>query len=257
MPSPRTPGIIDQMPSHEEGEFELVLGNKQLLSVFFLVILLLGVFFSMGYIVGRNTAPATTLSASNRTPPIVVDATGGIAMPPPDATKPSALDNPPKVERPIKDPLKTQPVNVEPVKVEPIKPSPAKPAPAKVEPVKPVPTKTTPPAKLEPPKPEPVKPPQKAETTKPKPEPVKTIEPVKPAPTTGKGGNYLQVVATKRADAEKVVAVLSQKGFAASITPVPDSALVRVVVGPLAESAIAKTREGLNAAGYKPILRKF
>ncbi len=252
MPSPGTTGIIDQMPSHEEGEFELVLGNKQLLSVFFLVILLLGVFFSMGYIVGRNTAPATTLSASNRTPPIVVDATGGTAMPPPDTTKPSAFDNPPRVERPIKDPTtKTQPIGVEPAKVEPIKPSPVKPEPVKVEPVKPVPTKTTPPAKVEPPKPEPVKPPQKAETPKPKP------EPVKPAPTTGKGGNYLQVVATKRADAEKVVATLTQKGFAASITPVPDSALVRVVVGPLAEGAVAKTREGLNAAGYKPILRKF
>jgi len=66
-----TPGIIEQMPSHEEGEFELVLGNKQLLSVFFLVILLLGVFFSMGYIVGRNTAPATTLSASNSRPIVV------------------------------------------------------------------------------------------------------------------------------------------------------------------------------------------
>ena len=233
----RTPGIIDQMPSHEEGEFELVLGNKQLLSVFFLVILLLGVFFSMGYIVGRNTAPATTLSASNRTPPIIVDATGGTAMPPPDVSKPSPFENPPpKVERPIKEPPKPEPVKVEPVKVEPVKP---------------VPVKTTPPAKVEPPKPEPVKPPQKAETPKPKP------EPVKPVPTTAKGGNYLQVVATKRPDAEKVVASLSQKGFAASITPVPDSALVRVVVGPLADSAVAKTREGLNAAGYKPMLRKF
>ena len=71
-----TPGIIEQMPSHEEGEFELVLGNKQLLSVFFLVILLLGVFFSMGYIVGRNTAPATTLSASTSRPIVVESASG-------------------------------------------------------------------------------------------------------------------------------------------------------------------------------------
>ena len=251
-----TPGIIDQMPSHEEGEFELVLGNKQLLSVFFLVILLLGVFFSMGYIVGRNTAPATTLSASSRTPPIIVDSTGGIPAPPPYSSKPSALDNPRKVEPPAKDPIKTQPVVVEPIKPEPVKP--AKPEPVKPEPVKPAPVKPLPVAvaKVEPPKPEPVKPPQKAETPKPKPEPVKPA-PVKPPPVTVKGGNYLQVVATKRPDAEKVVASLSQKGFAASITPVPDSSLVRVVVGPLAESAIAKTREGLNAAGYKPMLRKF
>jgi cell division protein FtsN len=41
----------------EPSEFELVLGNKQLLSVFFIVVVLLGVFFTMGYIVGRNSAP--------------------------------------------------------------------------------------------------------------------------------------------------------------------------------------------------------
>ena len=41
----------------ESSEFELVLGNKQLLSVFFIVVVLLGVFFTMGYLVGRNSAP--------------------------------------------------------------------------------------------------------------------------------------------------------------------------------------------------------
>ena len=49
------------MPKNEEGEFELILGNKQLLSVFFIVVVLLGVFFTMGYIVGRN--PLTTADA--------------------------------------------------------------------------------------------------------------------------------------------------------------------------------------------------
>jgi cell division protein FtsN len=41
----------------ENSEFELVLGNKQLLSVFFIVIMLLAVFFTMGYTLGRNSAP--------------------------------------------------------------------------------------------------------------------------------------------------------------------------------------------------------
>ena len=45
------------MPKSEEGEFELVLGNRQLLSIFFIVVILFGVFFTMGYIVGRNSAP--------------------------------------------------------------------------------------------------------------------------------------------------------------------------------------------------------
>ena len=45
------------MPTNGDGEFELVLGNKQLLSVFFLFVMLLGLFFTMGYIIGRNSAP--------------------------------------------------------------------------------------------------------------------------------------------------------------------------------------------------------
>lgn len=48
------------MPKNEDGEFELILGNRQLLSVFFIVVIMLGVFFTMGYIVGRNATPVTT-----------------------------------------------------------------------------------------------------------------------------------------------------------------------------------------------------
>ncbi len=45
------------MKNNETGEFELVLGNKQLLSGFAIVVILFGVFFTMGYIVGRNSTP--------------------------------------------------------------------------------------------------------------------------------------------------------------------------------------------------------
>ena len=47
------------MPKNEDGEFELILANRQLLSVFFIVVILLGVFFTMGYIVGRNSGTMT------------------------------------------------------------------------------------------------------------------------------------------------------------------------------------------------------
>ncbi|MDE0436463.1 MAG: SPOR domain-containing protein [Bryobacterales bacterium] len=40
------------MPSPQDEEFELVLGNKQLLSLFFVVVVLFAVFFSFGYTVG-------------------------------------------------------------------------------------------------------------------------------------------------------------------------------------------------------------
>jgi cell division septation protein DedD len=51
------------MPKNEDGEFELVLGNRQLLSVFFIVVILFGVFFTMGYIVGRNSGPLPAAAA--------------------------------------------------------------------------------------------------------------------------------------------------------------------------------------------------
>src|SRR6185295_11947311 len=62
------------MPKNEEGEFELILGNRQLLSVFFVVVILLGVFFTMGYIVGRNSTPLGADAA-------VAQKTGGEASP--------------------------------------------------------------------------------------------------------------------------------------------------------------------------------
>src|SRR5204862_6569978 len=43
------------MRNNETGEFELVVGNRQLLSGFFIVVLLFAVAFAMGYVVGQNT----------------------------------------------------------------------------------------------------------------------------------------------------------------------------------------------------------
>ena len=62
------------LPKNEDGEFELILGNRQLLSVFFIVVILLGVFFTMGYIVGRNsgtvTAEVTPVPGIDARPPV-------------------------------------------------------------------------------------------------------------------------------------------------------------------------------------------
>ncbi len=57
------------MKNTETGEFELVLGNRQLLSGFFIIVLLFGVAFAMGYIVGRNSSP-TKLAETGATPSV-------------------------------------------------------------------------------------------------------------------------------------------------------------------------------------------
>jgi cell division septation protein DedD len=51
------------MRNNETGEFELVVGNRQLLSGFFIVVLLFAVFFAMGYILGQNSPHSAKLPA--------------------------------------------------------------------------------------------------------------------------------------------------------------------------------------------------
>src|SRR5579862_6684305 len=56
------------MARNDEGDFELVMGNRQLLSGFFIVVILFGVFFTMGYIVGRHSSPAPLETTVNPEP---------------------------------------------------------------------------------------------------------------------------------------------------------------------------------------------
>jgi len=60
------------MTRKADGELELVLGNKQLLSLFFLVVVLFGVFFSLGYMVGKSVGPAQTRAGPATGPPVAV-----------------------------------------------------------------------------------------------------------------------------------------------------------------------------------------
>ena len=101
------------MPRNDEGEFELILGNKQLLSVFFIVIILLGVFFTMGYIVGRNSGPPETgKRAAPVEGPAPARTDGQSAMPPaaPTASTPAPALVEPVVTKPAA--VKKEPIEV-------------------------------------------------------------------------------------------------------------------------------------------------
>jgi cell division septation protein DedD len=56
------------MRNSDTGEFELVVGNRQLLSGFFIVILLLAVTFAMGYVVGQNSPRSTKTADASPAP---------------------------------------------------------------------------------------------------------------------------------------------------------------------------------------------
>jgi outer membrane biosynthesis protein TonB len=208
------------MPKNEEGEFELVLGNKQLLSVFFIVVVLLGVFFTMGYIVGRNSplATAETSAADKKeSKPMVVD---------------SASRGEPAKESPKEDPVEA--------KKEEAAPAPKETAPQQPE-SKPAEHAAAKPAPL-PPAPAPAR--EKA-----KPEPPKPV--AQPRPAEHANGTYLQLAATSQREADAEVDVLRSHGFHAISSEIPEKpGTFRVLVGPVPESGLNKMRTDLENAGF-------
>jgi len=87
--------------SKTDGEYELVLGNRQLLSAFFIIVILFGVFFTMGYVVGRNSSPASAAS--------VAPATTATSQRP-EAASPQQQAPLPKQEAKESSPVETKPV---------------------------------------------------------------------------------------------------------------------------------------------------
>ncbi len=113
------------MPKNEDGEFELILGNRQLLSVFFIVVILLGVFFTMGYIVGRNSGTLTAEVPATPAPdgkPQVVEPPAKITEPapapppPPETTPQQPVKEPEPEPAPVPEPTKPEKVKAEPVR---------------------------------------------------------------------------------------------------------------------------------------------
>jgi outer membrane biosynthesis protein TonB len=211
------------LPKNEDGEFELVLGNKQLLSMFFVVVVLLGVFFVMGYIVGRNSAPLAagepSIARKADTKPLVVDS------PAPKAPETQTA--------PAPEPSKPVETAVE-------KPAEAKPEVPKPEPTKPSTSKSEPAAKREAAKAEKQRP-----ASQPSGSPTQSNQPVA-------GQTYLQLVATSKHDADATVEVLRKNNFPALDAEVPEKpGLFRVLVGPVPPGEVNKTKAELQGKGFQ------
>src|ERR1039458_4512932 len=72
----------------ETGEFELVLGNGQLLSGLFIVVLLFAVFFALGDVGGQNSPRSATLPDAGASP--ATDRPRPVASQQPAAQPPAA-----------------------------------------------------------------------------------------------------------------------------------------------------------------------
>jgi len=199
-----------RLPTNEEVEFESVLGSRELLGAFLVVSILLGAFFAMGYIVGMNSTPVAAADV-----------------------------NP------------TRKTETKPLVVESPAPRPAEPAlPESASPAPPVTPKQQPAESPTPPL---------SETAKF--EPVEAVraekaereEAAKSPPASGgaPSGTYLQLAARTKDEADSMVDALRQKKFAVITAAIPEKpGLFRVLVGPLAEAQVDKTKNDLQSAGF-------
>jgi cell division septation protein DedD len=109
-----------QVSRNDHRESKSVVADRQLLSVFFVIVILLGIFFTMGYIAGRNHAPVTADAAGARRPetnPVVADSNAPPGERAPSAVSASAGTT---AAEPVQK-AKSEPPKMERVKVEPPK----------------------------------------------------------------------------------------------------------------------------------------
>jgi cell division septation protein DedD len=203
-----------------DGEKELVLGNRQLISLFFVVVALCGVFFAMGYLIGRNSTKGIVAGAVSGTDESAVNAAPAPAPAAPapadaapQAETPAAAENPGSAEsQPAA--IQTQPARDTPGQtVAPLAPAPPPPSPASIQ------TAGT----------------QTASAV------------VIPEP----GATYLQVAAQHRADANNLVKTLREQNLPAVVAASSKEDLFRVLVGPYHQTAqVAEAKDKLKALGF-------
>ena len=206
------------MTRSEGDQQEIVLGNKQLLSIFFIIVVLMGVSFTIGYVIGRN---ASSVSA----------ATG--AGLPPVSVRPSAA--PPTSAEPATSDSKAETTQSEPA-VE----RGSKQAAARAQPDAPATVRT---AKADAP------PPARAAEEE--------ATPARPVSSTNGTGTYLQVASLRKDDASKLVEMLQGRKFPALLGESPKEGLFRVLIGPYRDNpSLAEAKQKLRGAGFDPIIAK-
>jgi cell division protein FtsN len=199
--------------SQAGSEKELILGNKQLVSLFFVVVALCGVFFAMGYMVRGNS-----LKGSLSTPP--------------------AADSNAAPADPVKRQQPEQPSATEPVPASDVPPSTA---PATSDPQ----AAGAPAAETRPAQDTPASPIAAPMSVAAKPE-------ERPAGVTDGGSIYVvQVAALARADAESTARTLREQHLPATVASSSKEGLFRVLVGPYhLTTDVANAKARLKTLGF-------
>ena len=214
------------MPVRKDNEFEFVLGNRQLFSVLAIIVLLLGVFFAMGFFAGRSVGQASAKAEEGQRHPA--------------DNAPIVLESPAKPETP---------------------PEAAAPQPASVPATAP-PQESAPAGAVAPPQAEQPKPLPRAAGKAPEPVP----EPKNPLPERNSDrvgepapGLYLQVAATTLNEARAMAALLRKSDLSTALAPSAKPELVRVLVGPFVSAEASNQARGkLKELGVdKPVPKRY
>lgn len=237
------------MRKNRDGQLEVVLENRQLLVTFFVIVGLCGVFFSLGYIVGRNTFSS------------VVKVTQAASGAPDTSNKPSAMppaafasqkpQNAPAPDASAEQPAPATDLNFY-QSVEEKAPE------AKLVPPQPATAPASAPAAAGPPAPAASKPatpqPHAAQPAAAASAPTIVAQTAAPQPAAG---FLVQVSAlSRREDANTLVALLKGKNLPVQVNAGPSDNLFHVVLGPYQtqkEAEHAKTL--LEQDGFRPIIK--
>jgi cell division septation protein DedD len=219
----------------KRGAGERVLESKHVIGLFLLMLLFSAVFFTLGYVMGRNQYDGQARAAAN----------GGGKEPlymPKEPTPKKTVQQPPASGE--SDPATTSSNpdwefygNNKPAKSEPRLDEPAPKTPPVTTPSKAVNARAT----------------AKAGPEAVPPAPVRTSKTVSSAPSIPNGAAVLQVAALLRQDDALAIAnTLQKKHFAAFVQPPQKDKYYRVQVGPFKDQKAAEAaKKGLEGEGFK------
>jgi cell division protein FtsN len=205
-----------------DGEKEILLGNKQLLGIFFLVAILLGLAFGGGYKLGQGSHKSASSTEESST--AAGNSAGGEGRVIGGDATASATPNTGTSITPATD-TEPPPGSTETATEQPLG--------ARTKAVDHTPAPQPPAAD--------------SEAAGPTPVPHAGFTPQA-------GQTFLQVAAVGRDEAEAISDVLRKKGFRAHAVPKPGSKLYRVLIGPVRDSSdLGATRNSLRSTGFREI----
>lgn len=215
-------------------ERELVLGNRQLLGIFFVATLLCGVFFAMGYVVGGNSTKAVSAADAaasdegkrDEPQPQLRNDSGSVTAAP-SATSATSASGDTGAQLPTAEPKVTD--NPAAAGAQPPTPAPATPAAA--QPAQNIPS---------------------AKQSAPAPAPVAAGVPVS---TPESGTSYWQIAAEQRPAADGVVKDLRERGLPAILAKSSKPELFEILVGPYRSPlALSDAKRKLTELGFDRLI---